>query len=86
MMIFGITLKVVLDNTSITPGQLCPSELSHQHRKGLCAAEGGRTTAPEYCPAEEMGHFPENFQPGCVSDAAVGKGADMSVPRQKPSA
>jgi len=42
---------------SITSGQLChlgPPE------RALC----GRTTAPGYCPAEEMGHFPENFQPG----------------------
>lgn len=78
-MILLITPKV-LDTMTITPGQIYSPGLRQRHQKGFCEAEGGRTTMPGYCTAEEMGHFPENFQPGRVSDAVVGKGAGVPVP------
>lgn len=85
MMILVITSKIVLDTTRITPKYhpprlLCTLGLSRWHGKGLCRAEGSWISTSGYCPAEEIGHFPENFQPGCVSDAAVGKGAGLLVP------
>lgn len=80
VMILLITPKVVLDTMSITPGQIYPPGLRQWHQKGFCEAEGGWITMPGYCPAEEMGHFPENFQPSRVSDAVVGQGAGVPVP------
>lgn len=54
------TLEPIPLPTGIAPEQ---REAEPWLRKGLCVAEGGRTPR-RVIVLQEMGHFPENFQPG----------------------